>query len=151
MIIAIVLVIASIALLCWLLFTLATYALPLFVGVLAGQWAYALGAGLLGGFVVGLVAAVATFAAGQLLLVSVRSPFVRTAVALLFVAPAAVAGFSAAHGLAKIGVPSEIWRDVFGSVGALAVAAAAWVRLMSTGVLAAGEIRKPVDISVAPN
>jgi hypothetical protein len=151
MVIAIILAIAAIGFLCWLLFTLAIYALPLFVGVLAGQWAYASGAGIVGGLALGLVGAVATFVVGQMLLVSVRSPVVRTAVALLFVAPAAVAGFSAAHGLAKIGVPSEVWRDIFGVVGALTVGAAAWARLTSTGVLAADDVRKPVNISVAPN
>jgi hypothetical protein len=137
MIIAIVLVITSIALLCWLLFTLAIYALPLFVGILAGQWAHATGAGLLGALVVGLVAAAATFVIGQIILVTVRAPMVRAAVALLFVVPAGIAGFSAAHGLAKLGVPSEVWRDVFGAVGAVAVAASAWVRLTSTALLAA--------------
>lgn len=36
---------ATIAFLCWLLFTLAVFALPLFVGITAGTWAYGTGAG----------------------------------------------------------------------------------------------------------
>ncbi len=151
MIIAIVLMIAAVAFLCWLLFTLATYALPLFVGILAGQWAYGLGAGVLGAPLVGLIAAAATFFGAQFLLVTVRSPLVRAAVALLFVVPASIAGFSAAHGLARIGVPSEIWRDIFGVVGGVAVGIAAWVRLMSMGALSAEAVRKPMHISTAPN
>lgn len=150
MIIAIILMIASIGFLCWLLFTLAVYALPLFVGVLAGQWALSTGAGIAGALVVGFLAAVAAFVIAQVLLVTVRSPLARGAIALLFVAPAAVAGFSAVHGLAKMGVPSEIWRDVFGVIGAVLVGASAWVRLTSTGVLAT-DARKPIHITAAPN
>ena len=46
MIIAILGSIAAIAALCWLLFMLATYALPALGGVAAGMWAYQTGAGL---------------------------------------------------------------------------------------------------------
>lgn len=146
MIIAIFLTLAAVVFLCWLLFTLAAYALPLFAGMLAGQWAHAAGAGLLGALAVALLAGVVTFIAGQLLLVTVRSPLVRAAVAILFVVPAAVAGFSAAHGLARLGVPSEAWRDAFGVIGAFAVGASAWVRLTSTVVLAPEDRPRPVEI-----
>lgn len=151
MIIAIVLTIAVVAFLCWLLFTLATYALPLFVGVLVGQSAYSMGAGILGAPLIGLIAAVATFVVAQTVLVAVRSPIVRAVIALVFVAPAAVAGFSAADGLARIGVPSEIWRDIFGIVGAIAVGFAAWIRLTSMGALSAEGVSKPMHISTGPN
>lgn len=151
MIIAIILMIAAIGVLCWLLFTLAVYALPFFVGLLAGQWVHATGAGVPGSFVVGLLAAVATFVVAQVLLITIKSPLIRGAIALLFVAPAAVAGFSAVHGLAKIGVASEIWRDVFGVAGAITVGATAWIKLISTGVLAQGSGRGPVQITSAPN
>src|SRR5579872_7245079 len=40
--------VAGIGLFCWLIFTLAVYALPLFVAINAGIWAYHSGAGLLG-------------------------------------------------------------------------------------------------------
>ena len=48
MIIAILGSITAIAVLCWLLFTLAIYALPALGGVAAGIWAYQTGAGLPG-------------------------------------------------------------------------------------------------------
>ena len=48
---------AAIGFLCWLLFTLAVYALPFFAGVSLGMWAYGTGAGWLGAIIVGLVAA----------------------------------------------------------------------------------------------
>ena len=57
MIIAILGSIAAIAALCWLLFMLATYALPALGGVAAGMWAYQTGAGLPGSVLVGLVGA----------------------------------------------------------------------------------------------
>ena len=43
----------GIGFLCWLLFTLAVYALPLFAGMTAGLAAYHSGAGVLGALVVG--------------------------------------------------------------------------------------------------
>ena len=47
-ILGIVLSFAAIGILCWLLFTLAVFALPFFAGVTAGTWAYDTGAGWLG-------------------------------------------------------------------------------------------------------
>lgn len=63
----IVLLIGVIGLLCWVVFTLAVYALPLFVGVTAGMWAHDSGAGIMGGSVVGVIAAGAVAIIGQLI------------------------------------------------------------------------------------
>ena len=49
---------AAIGALCWLLFALAIYALPAFVGVSAGIWAHQTGAGIVGAVVIGAVAGV---------------------------------------------------------------------------------------------
>ena len=49
----IILSIAAIGFFCWLLFTLAVFALPLFAGVTAGGWAYQTGAGWLGAILIG--------------------------------------------------------------------------------------------------
>ena len=70
--IGILLSIAAIGFLCWLLFTLAVFALPFFAGVTAGTWAYGTGAGWLGAIVVGFFAAGLTFGIGQFLLATVR-------------------------------------------------------------------------------
>lgn len=61
---------AAIGVLCWLLFTLAVFALPLFAGATAGLWAHQTGAGIPGSIVVGLVAAGVTFGVGQMFLPS---------------------------------------------------------------------------------
>jgi hypothetical protein len=44
-ILAILVSLAAIGLLCWLLFTLAVFALPAFVGLTAGAWAHGTSAG----------------------------------------------------------------------------------------------------------
>jgi hypothetical protein len=70
----IILSIAAIGFFCWLLFTLAVFALPFFAGVTAGGWAYHTGAGWLGAILIGTVAAGLTLGFGQVLLApSVRS------------------------------------------------------------------------------
>lgn len=123
--------IAGIGFLCWLLFTLAVYALPFFVGVTAGMWTFGTGAGPLGAFVVGIAAAGATLAVGQITFTFVRPVWARLAVALLFAAPASVAGYHATHGLATLAVPFLGWQNAFSIIGAIAVGIAAWVRLLA--------------------
>ena len=92
---------------CWLLFNLAVYALPFFAGLTAGLAAYHSGAGVVGGILVGFFAGAVLLALGQVAFATVRSPLIRAAIALLFAAPATVAGYHATLGVAHIGVPSE--------------------------------------------
>jgi hypothetical protein len=54
----------------------------------------------------------------------------RTIVALLFVIPAALVGYSITGGLVQwLEVPSVIWQQVYAIAGAIMVGAAAWDRL----------------------
>ncbi|MBB4303387.1 hypothetical protein GGD81_002430 [Rhodobium orientis] len=131
MIIAILGSITAIAVLCWLLFTLAIYALPALGGVAAGMWAYQTGAGLPGSVLVGLVCAGLVFGLAQFLILFARPMWLKLAVALAFVAPAAVAGFHATHGIVKHLMPSETWQTVFSVIGAAAVGITAFVRVTS--------------------
>ena len=124
-----ILSIAAIGFFCWLLFTLAVFALPLFAGVTAGGWAYQTGAGWLGAILIGTVAAGLALGAGQLLLGLVRPLWARLLIALAFVAPAAIAGYHATHGIVKHTMPSEAWQIAFSIVGALAVGATAFMRV----------------------
>lgn len=121
--------IAAIGVICCLLFYLAVYALPLFVGVMAGAWAYSSGAGWLGGIAVGAVAGLATLFAGHLLLVFVKPLWLRLTIAAAFVAPAAIAGYHATHGIVKHTIPSETWQVVFSLIGAVVVGITALARL----------------------
>ena len=128
MFLAVIFAITITAFLCWLLFTLAVYALPLFAGVMAGTWAHATGAGFIGAGAVGVAAGAATLIGAQILFATIRSPIVRAGIAFAFALPAAFAGYHAVHGIAAIAVPSEAWRQVFASIGAVVVGATAWVR-----------------------
>jgi hypothetical protein len=122
---------AAIGVLCWLLFTLAVFALPAFIGVSAGIWAHETGAGLVGAIVIGAAAAGIALGVGQLMLAILRPAWLKILVAMAFVAPAAIAGFHATHGIVKHTMPSETWQLVFSVVGAIAVAVTAFIRVTS--------------------
>lgn len=132
----ILLSIAAIGFFCWLLFTLAVFALPFFAGITAGAWAHDTGAGWLGAILVGVVAAGLTLGIGHVLLGIVRPLWARMLIALAFVAPAAIAGYHATHGIVKHTMPSETWQLVLSVIGAIAVGITAFARvtaMASTG------------------
>jgi len=83
--------------LCVLAYTLAVYALPFMLGLTAAQFAYQTGSSLIGAGLVGLVAAGVAFGVLALLFDTLRSPILRLIVALIFAAPAAVAGYALVH------------------------------------------------------
>ena len=103
MILALLLIIPLTLSLCWLLFTLAVYALPFFVGVSLGLWMHESGSGAFTALLTGLAAAIAL--------------------------PAAFAGYQAIQGIAALAAVPDIWRHVLGAAGALIVGTAAWSRL----------------------
>lgn len=128
--------IAAIGAMYWLLFNLAVFALPFFLGLTAGGWAYDTGAGWLGAIFVGFAAAGLTLAAGQALLMLIRPVWARLLISLIFVAPAVMAGFHATHGIVKHTMPSETWQMIFSVIGAIVVGITAFVRV--AGMAAAG-------------
>jgi hypothetical protein len=134
--------IAAIGTMCWLLFNLTVFALPFFIGLNTGSWAYGTGAGWLGGIVVGLLAAGLTLAVGQGLLMLLRPLWARLLITLAFVAPAGMAGFYATLGIVKHMMPSETWQLIFSVIGAIAVGVTAFLRV--AGMAAAG----PADCSL---
>jgi hypothetical protein len=140
----ILLSLAAIAFLCWLLFTLAVFALPFFAGVSAAIWAYDTGAGWLGAGAIGLLTGGLTFGLAQLLLATLRPTWARLLIAAIFVAPAVIAGFHATHGVVKHAMPSETWQLFFSVIGAIAVGVTAFVRV--TGMAAAPVNGRPSHI-----
>lgn len=142
-VLGIIVAIAAIGTMCWLLFNLAVFALPFFIGLNAGIWAYGTGADWLGGILIGLIAAGLTVAVGQGLLMLVRPIWARLLIALTFVAPAGVAGFYATLGIVKHMMPSETWQIIFSVVGAVAVGVTAFLRV--AGMAATG----PADGNLA--
>lgn len=129
LIVGIVLSVANIGFFCWLLFTLAVYALPFFLGVTAAFATYHGGSGVIGAIIVGVLAGGAALAIGQIAFATVRTPLTRAAIGLLYAVPAAIAGYHATLGLTHIGLPSEVWREAFAIVGAILVGGAAWARM----------------------
>jgi len=126
------LVLGAIGFFCWLLFTLAVFALPAFVGFTIGMWSVHTGAGVLGGTLVGLAAAGLTFGVGQLLLAFVPWTWARGLIVTAYASPAAAAGYSATHGIAQMAMPSPTWQIIFSIIGAIAVGITALVRISGT-------------------
>jgi hypothetical protein len=129
LVIGLILSMFGIGLFCWLIFTLAVYALPFFVGLTAGMAAFHGGAGVVGALLVGIVACALTLGVGQIAFAVVRPLPLRAAIAAAFAIPAAIAGYHAVLGLSQIGMPSLIWREIFAWIGAIIIGGTAWARL----------------------
>ena len=129
LIVGIILSVFVIAFFCWLLFTLATYALPVFVGLTAALAAYHHGAGVMGAILIAILVGFATLAAGQIAFALIRAPLLRAGIALVFAVPAAVAGYYATLGVAHIGMASQGWCAALAVFGAMLVGAAAFAQM----------------------
>ena len=119
----------GIGLFCWLIFTLAVYALPFFVAVSAGLMAYQSGAGILGAPLVGIAAGGVTLAVGQTAFAIARFSILRAAIAAVFAVPAAIAGYHVVFAMSQLGMPSLAWREVFACLGAVFIGGTALTRL----------------------
>ena len=128
-IVGIVVSVVGIGFFCWLLFTLAVYALPFLAGTTAGLTVFRGGSGIIGALVVAVLVGGATLTIGQIVFATVRTPLIRAASGLLYAVPATFAGYHATLGLAHIGVPSGAWREAFAVIGAVLVGHAAWARM----------------------
>lgn len=112
-----------------LLWNFTVYALPAYIGFSAGWWALNHGAGI-GCIAVGAIAGVVVFLAGRSALAS-KNAFLRWLVIAVFVIPAIWAGYAMVLDLSASGiVPSSIWRHILAVAGAIAVSAAAVMRLV---------------------
>jgi len=120
---------AGLGVICWLMFTLAVYILPLFVALNAGFWAYHSGAGLLGTTIVATAAGGMTLAIAQIAFAMTQSLILRAIIAAVFALPAALAGYHLALAMAHLGVPSPVWQQVFACLGAVFIGGTAWTRL----------------------
>jgi hypothetical protein len=112
-----------------LAYRLATFALPFMLALEAARFAYGTGAGWIGAGIIGFFAGVVSFGVLAFLFATLRAPILRIAVALIFAAPAAMAGYALVHGVTREAVPSEIWRQLFCIAGGAFVGCSAWARL----------------------
>ena len=115
--------------LCWLLFTFATVAFPLFVAVSVGIWLSTDGVDSLAAVLLGAIAGILTLGIGQLVFVMARAAWLRLLVGIVYVVPAGIAGYYAALRLAELGPTSEVWKVAIAAVGATAVGVTALARL----------------------
>ena len=132
MIAIIAVIVMLIGMMCVLAYTLAIYALPFMLALAAMRFAYGTGAGWIGAGIVGIVAGVASFGILTFLFDTLRAPILRIALALIFAAPAAVAGYALVHGVTGEAVPSPVWRQIFCLAGGAMVGAAAVIRLAAS-------------------
>jgi hypothetical protein len=114
---------------CWLLFSLAVYALPFCVGTTIAFAALHGGSGIMVAFAVGAFSAGITLALGRIALTIARPPLVRALIGLLYVVPAGLAGYYLSLGLAKIGMTDEGWRAAFALLGAGLIGVTAFSRM----------------------
>ena len=142
-IIGIILSFIALGFFCGLLFLLAVHALPVLAGATAALFAYHTGAGPIGAVLVGMIVGVVTLVGGQIAVAAVRSSLIRAAIALLFVVPAAIAGYYATRGLVHISVPAEGWRDALALIGAIIVGSAAWTRMTPVAPTRGGQVVPP--------
>jgi hypothetical protein len=114
----------------WLIFRLASLALPVYVAIGTGlavlRHEYSYPAAIFAAFGAG----VATLLIGQLLITFIRSPLLRLGIALLFAIPAAFAGYQAAHSLGSLATSSSYVLAVLGLIAAIATSASAWRSVM---------------------
>lgn len=128
----IVLNIIGLGFFCWVLFTLAIYALPFFIGMTVGLYAHESGTGPLGALGLGIVTAAFVLVIGQMVFSVVRMPIFRIAIALAFAAPAALAGYYATFGLSGLTMTSDLWRQIFAVIGAVVIGTTALTRLAAS-------------------
>ncbi|MBK3665047.1 hypothetical protein JJE66_27925 [Bradyrhizobium diazoefficiens] len=129
LILGLILNMLGIGLFCWLIFTLAIYALPFFVALSVWLAAIHGGAGITVAVCVAILAGVLTLFVGQTAFSFTGSTLLRALIAAAFAVPAAVAGYHVVHGLSQIGVSSLPSRDAFAWIGAIAVGCTAWSRI----------------------
>lgn len=133
-VLGILLSIVGLGVVCWLIFSVAVYALPFAIGLSAGLAAIHSGAGVVGGFIIGGLAGGLALMLGQITFASVRAPVARTAIGLLYAVPAAIAGYHMALELAQLGMSTGIWQEAFAIFGAVMIGSSAWARLALPGV-----------------
>jgi len=138
-ILGIILSVFAIAFFCWLLFTLAVYALPFYAGLMAALVAYHHGYGALGSGLIAIVVGAGVLALGQFLFAAVRLPILRVCIALIFAIPAAIAGYYATLGIAQICMPVGTLSHILACVGAALVGGTAWSRMTVYGPPATGQ------------
>lgn len=145
----IVSLIAVVGTLCWLVFTCAVYAVPVFVGLSAAMLAYQTGSGLLGALGVGLLAGAVTLVVGQRMIRAARSSHLRFLLTFAFAAPAGVAGYYAVRGILEMSPPAPGWHELLSMTGGILVGFVAWKRMAALAEADLGGASERSDVTRA--
>ena len=129
MIMSTILSVLGLGVICWVLFSLAVYALPFFVAVTVGHALYTSEVSLIGAITAAFFAGAATLILGQIAFATIRSTAIRLTLGALYALPAGIAGFHAIKGLSQIGSADETWTLVFAGIGAVIIGVTAWARV----------------------
>lgn len=111
-----------------LMLRLASIALPLYAGIGAGLWMLDCGYTHLASIAAGFLFGAAILFTGRFLC-AVLPPLYCGLVAFTFALPAGFAGYQAAQGIAGLALAEGAALEMFGSIGALTAAFAAWRNL----------------------
>ena len=114
----------------YLLFAAATYVLPLYAGLTAGFAALHVGSAVTTALMIGVIAFLLVIMLSHMVTQLLPSRRARIAVALLFAAPAAVAGFQVTSALLHLGGVGD-WRVALSLAAALVTGTVAAKRYQS--------------------
>ena len=129
MVLFIILAVAVVAMLGSFVYAFAVYALPAFAGLWVAKLAVHHGIGLVGSALIGIMFAGTVWGVGQGVFEVVRSARVRLAVAALYAAPAAFAGYEVIRGLLKPHDVGPVWLIAWSVLAGVVVACSAVARL----------------------
>lgn len=113
----------------WLMFNVATYALPFYAGLTTFFWLHNAGQGFVASIIFAIFAAGVTLGVGQVAFHGSASTTVRTVFAALFTLPAAVAGFQLVRGFGSLLMNDGAGLMILSAIGGIVVGAIAWTRL----------------------
>lgn len=113
----------------WMLRTATVYALPFVAGWGAATFAFNSGAGMEGAGIVGIAAAMGTFASLRFILAKMPDGPMRTAIALLLILPSLILGYNIGLDVLEGLVPSSAWRQAISIAYALVAGWLAFARL----------------------
>lgn len=117
----------------WLLFRLASLALPFVTATAVGMALFSNDYSLSASLAVGLACGLALWTIGRGLIATARSPIVRLLITAAFLLPAGIAGNADTHGLAGLILADSFALTAAAILGALAAASMAWRSLAGEG------------------
>jgi hypothetical protein len=130
MLIGLVLGLLGFCFFCWLLSTLAVYALPFYAGLAVSLAAFHVGTGFVGTLCAGVLASGATLTFGKIAFTASRTSLHRAIVGALYAAPATVAGYHVSLALAGTGMSDAAWQQALAVLGGILTGVTAYSRLV---------------------